>query len=73
MTEVRRASRREPGLFPVAVTSLAAFLILLTFLAWQLRAGRDPALGAARQGAPAAPRRIVVRRIVRRVVVERVV
>lgn len=51
----------------------ALFLAFLVLLAWQVRAGRDPALAAqtAAQGDP-VPRRIVVRRIERRIVVERV-
>jgi hypothetical protein len=73
MTEARRTPRRGPGTFTVATASLAAFLILLTFLAWQLRAGRDSALGAARPAQQAPGKRILVRRIIRRVVVERVV
>jgi hypothetical protein len=55
---------------------LALFLTLLVVLAWQVRSGRDPALGAARQQ-PAlvaqAPRRVVVRKVVRRVILEKVV
>jgi hypothetical protein len=50
--------------------SLALFAVVLSFLALQLRAGRDPALGA---GPPPAPKRVLVKRVENRVVVERVV
>ena len=54
----------------------ALFLTLLILLAWQVRSGHDPALGAARQQ-PAlvaqAPKRVLVRRVVRRVIIEKVV
>ena len=55
----------------VGAASLAAFLVVLALLAIQLRAGRDPALGE--KGAKPAPRRVLVRRIVRRVVVIHVI
>jgi len=49
----------------VAVTAaVALFCVLLIFLAQQLRAGRDPAIGAGRQTAAAAPRQLVVRRVI---------
>jgi hypothetical protein len=46
----------------------AAFLLALTLLAWQLRAGRDPAIGMAKATTP-APQRVLVRRIHRKVIV----
>lgn len=61
-------ARRRPGPAPVAAASLATFLVLLTFLAWQLRAGRDPALGS--QAAPTPKKHVLVKRIERTVVVE---
>jgi hypothetical protein len=49
----------------VAATAAAAlFCIVLTLLAQQLRAGRDPAIGARKLTAPAAPRQVIVRRII---------
>jgi hypothetical protein len=50
----------------VAVTAaVALFCVLLIFLAQQLRAGRDPAIGAGKQtAAVAAPRPVVVRRVI---------
>ena len=55
---------------------IALFLSVLVLLAWQVRSGRDPALGAARQQ-PAlvaqAPQRVLVRRVVRRVIDEKVI
>jgi hypothetical protein len=71
-TESRRP-RRGPGPWTVVVTSVAAFLILLTFLAWQIRAGRDPALGGKGVAAPIPKKRVIVRRVVKRVVIDRVV
>lgn len=59
---------RRPGPWPVIAGSLALFLIMLAFLALQLRAGRDPALGAS--VAPA--KRVLVRREEKQVVVTRV-
>lgn len=46
-------ARRHPLLtpFPVVVSTVATFLVVLGFLAGQMRHGRDPALGG---GAPAA-------------------
>ena len=49
----------------VAVTAAAAlFCIVLIFLAQQLRAGRDPAIGAGKPTAAAAPRQVIVRRVI---------
>jgi hypothetical protein len=76
-TEATPAARRRPkppGAWPVAVGALATFLVVITLLAVQLRRGQDPALGAA-ASAPAtpAPKRVLVRRIVKRVVLTRVI
>jgi hypothetical protein len=49
----------------VVTAAAAMFLVALILLALQVRAGRDPALGAAAQ-----PRQVVVRRIIVRRVVE---
>lgn len=45
--------RRGPSLTAVVTAAVCTFLIVLIFLAWQLRAGMDPALGAG-VSAPAA-------------------
>ncbi len=62
--------RRVPSL-PTVLASAACFLVLFEFLAFQLRSGRDPAIGAS-AGEPVAarPRPVVIHRriIVRRVV-----
>jgi hypothetical protein len=59
----RPAPARRPGPLPLAACSLGAFLALLALLATQVRAGRDPALGAPR-AETTAPRTVIVRRIV---------
>ena len=68
----RARSGRIPTL-PTVLASLACFAVMFEFLAFQLRAGHDPALGTtagaeARPGARPRPvvihRRIVVRRVV---------
>jgi hypothetical protein len=47
----------------LVVTGAAAlFCVVLIFLALQVRAGRDPALGAAKPATP--PRQVIVRRII---------
>jgi hypothetical protein len=72
MTEPRRpAPARRPGPLPLAATALSAFLVLLALLAAQVRAGRDPALGAGKLEQRPAPRQIIVKRIVERRVVRR--
>jgi hypothetical protein len=51
----------------VALGTLAAFLAILAFLAFQVRAGHDPALSRSGQVAAvqqaAAPRRVIVRKV----------
>jgi hypothetical protein len=62
--------RRKPSSFGVFAGSLAAFFALLAFLAVQVRAGGDPALGPAQPTATAEARRVIVHRVVvRRVIV----
>jgi len=54
-----------------APTAAALFCVVLIFLAQQLRAGHDPAIGAGKPTSAATPRQVVVRRvIVTRVVVD---
>jgi hypothetical protein len=47
MTDGAPVRRRRPRPLAVAAASLASFLAVLTLLAAQLHAGRDPALGGA--------------------------
>src|SRR3954470_9293360 len=61
----RHARPRRPRPTLVIASSLALFLAVFALLAWQMRAGRDPALSAVAKAArPPAPRRVVVRRVV---------
>ena len=53
----------------VAGIAGAVFCVLLIYLALQMRAGSDPAIGAGQQTA-AAPRQVIVRRIIVTRVVE---
>ena len=57
---------------PVATVAGAIFAVVLVYLALQVRAGHDPAIGAMKQSpAGDARRQVIVRRIiVRRVVVD---
>lgn len=62
--------RRKPSPFGLLAGSLAVFFALLAFLAVQVRAGGDPALGPPKPAASVEPRRVIVHRvIVRRIVV----
>ncbi len=58
------------------LTAFATFLALLALLAFQMRSGQDPLLGAGRSaatGTAPAPRSVLIRRIVRkRIIIERV-
>jgi hypothetical protein len=47
-----------------APAAAALFCVVLLFLALQLRAGRDPAIGAAKPTAAAEPREVIVRRVI---------
>lgn len=57
--------RRRPSPSIVALTSLAAFFAVLALLAFQLRAGHDPALSRSTTVARAQlnPQRVIVRRV----------
>jgi hypothetical protein len=59
---------RSRGL-PVATIAAALFLVVLIYLALQVRAGRDPAIGASKSAAD-VPRQVSVRRIIVRRVIE---
>lgn len=63
-----RPARRRPGPLPVVCGSIGVFLVVLTLLAAQLRAGRDPALGAG----PAPVKRVLVHRVEERTVIARI-
>ena len=70
----RAAARRPPEKPHAALVfapALGAFLAALALLAFQVRAGQDPALGAAEPVAQAQvkPRRVLVRKVIERVVV----
>jgi hypothetical protein len=61
---------RRPGALPVVWAAVALFLLVFAGLAFQLRSGNDPAIGAP-EAAP-EPRQVLVRRIIqRRVIVRR--
>ena len=69
-----RPRRRKPSAYPIVAGSLAAFVGLSGFLAYQLRMGHDPALGgkvAVQQ--VVAPKRIVLKRIEHHIVVTKVI
>ena len=70
----RRVPAKRPGPTGVVIASLATFLALLAFLANQMASGHDPALGAKRAAVEQpAPRRVIVRRVVKqRVIVTKV-
>lgn len=71
MTELARARAPRARHRAVAWLSLCAFLAVLATLALEMRLGRDPAVHAG--AALAAPKRVLVRRIVKRTVVVDVV
>ena len=62
MTDARKARRGSPGAMAVVVLTLGGFLILLSILSLQMRAGHDPALGST--ATAEQPRVILKRRIV---------
>jgi hypothetical protein len=69
-----QAARRPPGKPPAGLVfapALGAFFAALALLAFQVRAGQDPALGPAEPAAQAQPqpRRVLIRRVIKRVVV----
>jgi hypothetical protein len=59
----------QSGGLPVATVAAALFCVVLIYLALQIRAGEDPAIGAGKP-AGGAPAQVVVRRIVVRRIVE---
>lgn len=64
-TAPRPRKRGRPSPYTVALGTLAAFLAVLAFLAFQVRAGHDPALstGTKVAQAPQQARRVIVRRV----------
>lgn len=64
MTERAPKRRRGPSASTVIFGSLAAFLAVLAFLAFQVRAGKDPALGHSTVAqVQQQPRRVVLRKV----------
>jgi hypothetical protein len=59
--------RRRP--IPVAAIAGGVFCLVLIYLALQVRAGNDPAIGAGEPTAAAHPRPVIVRRVI----IERVI
>lgn len=63
----RPARKRGPRASTVVLSTLAAFLAVLAFLAFQVRAGHDPALSRSGQVVAVQhaqqPRRVVVRKV----------
>jgi hypothetical protein len=70
----RRPVTGKPGVLPTLLASGACFLVLFEFLAFQLRSGNDPALGAGTQGAAQEPRRptVIDRKLIKTRVVHEV-
>ncbi len=65
----KRAPITKPGPFPVIAGSAGLFFAIAAFLAFQMRAGADPALGAGKpvvvaQATTPAPRKVLVRRVI---------
>lgn len=64
----RREPIRKPGPFPVIAASLGLFLAITALLAFQMRAGADPALGEGEPQlvavASPAPRKVLIRRVI---------
>lgn len=56
MTDSSRRTHPLLGVFPLAVMTLATFLVLFTVMTARLRAGADPALNASRPPALLAER-----------------
>jgi uncharacterized membrane protein YgcG len=63
------ARRRTPQFATVAWLALATFLLIVAFLALQMRAGDDPALKAFAAQPVKHKRRVLVRRVVKRKVI----
>jgi hypothetical protein len=66
-TARRRPPRRKPKAWPTVLAALAVFGVAFEFLAFQLHAGRDPAIGATASTAPAKARpdkKIVITKVI---------
>src|SRR4051812_671153 len=71
-----RPRGRKPGPGAVLLGSAALFFVVLALLAFQMRAGRDPSLGAGSAQVAEispAPRRVLVRRVIVTRVVKHIV
>jgi hypothetical protein len=60
----------RPRGVPVAAIAGALFCVVLIYLALQIRAGADPAIGAGHQAAAQPAREVIVRRVILRRIVE---
>ena len=60
----------RPGSIAVVTVAAAVFLVVLTFLALQVRAGADPAIGAGPKPVAPTPRQVIVRRVIIKRIVE---
>jgi hypothetical protein len=58
------------GGLPVVTAAGGLFCVVLVFLALQMRAGDDPAIGTASAEPAAQPRPVIVRRVIVRRIVE---
>ena len=70
MTEPRTIGRPHPGW--TMAGAFAVFLSLFVLLAWQVRAGADPAL-VAQISTPTVTRPVIVHRVVRQVIQDKVI
>ena len=67
----RPSAPRRPRFLPTILAAVAAFLVLFEFLAFQLRSGNDPALGASQPVASVhRPRPVLDRKVIRTRVVQ---
>ena len=58
------------GGLPVVTAAAGLFCVALVFLALQMRAGADPAIGAGAAKPAPQPRQVIVRRVIVRRIVE---
>jgi hypothetical protein len=68
-----RKHRRRPGPAVVGLSSLSAFLMVLTLMVFQMRGGHDPALSASAHTVAARQPQIVVRKVEDDYVITRVI
>lgn len=68
-TEPRPARPKKPGALPTFLAALAVFAVAFEFLAFQLTAGKDPAVGAR----PAASTPVAKSRPAKKLVITKVI